>query len=123
MPLQPVATTPSADEFAAAFAPAFAAALGPIATPAGAVNATAVKQATSTTRAPAAAAAPAPTAAQARAAAAPNVAFQTSGTRAGLDFKTVVKDAKVYRFYESKPGKADYGEGGKVYIRPATGGH
>lgn len=63
-----------------------------------------------------------PTAAQTKAAAAPNVAFQDSGTRAGLLFQTVVKDSKVYRFYESKPGKKDYGQttGSKVYVRPAS---
>lgn len=69
---------------------------------------------------PAAAAAPKPTSAQTKAAAKPNVAFQDSGSRAGLNFQTVVKDSKVYRFYESKPGKADYGSGGKVYVRPAS---
>lgn len=111
---QPAAVDPS--EWAAAF---WAGQPAQAATPSGAPNSTATKSATSAKKATSVAA-KAPSAAQTKAAAKPNVSFQDSGTRAGLNFQTVVKDKKVYRFYESKPGKGDWGTGDKVYVRPQS---
>lgn len=60
--------------------------------------------------------------AQAAAAASPNINTQDSGSRSGLNYKVVVKGQpkKVYYYYESKPGKGDWGNGGKVYKRKAS---
>lgn len=67
--------------------------------------------------APAHAATAAQQTAQAKAAAAPNIFTQDNGSRSGLNYQLVHKNGKWYRFYESKPGKGDWGAGGKV-LRP-----
>lgn len=52
--------------------------------------------------------------AQAKAAAAPNVFTQDNGSRSGLNYQLVRKNGDWFRFYESKPGKGDWGKGGKI---------
>lgn len=76
--------------------------------------------------APAPAPAPPPAAvnrAGARRTAAPRGAIlQSSGTRAGRAYKPVTKRGKFYRFYESAPGRGDFGKRAqdKIYVRPAS---
>lgn len=47
---------------------------------------------------------------------------QKTGTRAGRDFKVVTKNGKKYKFYESAPGKGDFGKNAKdkVAAGPAS---
>lgn len=97
------------------------------ATPSGTPNSAATKAGKSAAKSTVTATVHKATAAQAKVqateAAKPNISTQTSGSRSGLDFQTVVKGGGVYRFYESTPGKKDYGKasGSKIYVRPASG--
>lgn len=74
---------------------------------------------------------PVPTAAQAKAAAQPNVSFNANpeSKRAALNFQTVIKGGNVWHYFESAPGKGDYGKVDKLAngaltklkIRPVSG--